>query len=504
MGNHMSFSVTKSEEMRVFFASIGKQHLDPRQAADLIMVIIISIVYFIQLLAVIYMLCNRTYPPIKAKNPVLMTCVFISSIMWFTGDIQANGHAPLKGTPLQNCKAFGVWVRVLLGVCGIGALIVLRSYGLYRVFCRNLAYRGLGFYIPFIVASACMIIYGIVLQALPGSVTLEYKELVDLCYYNDKYKASLYALLWLTWVIIAGLNWCIRNIKSSFNETREMMIVCIIVFGVLSFMTAMSYTHARYPLNLTLRILATSLDQFAATAVWWLMMAVPLFKCLTNRQRYLKEWIYTLREDGLQQAYHIEPGTVHGNDTSGGNLSYLHPNPRKYGNHPVSTLVPTSSDKEFGNPSGADFFYGAKEETRHEKIAFPQMRSNALDGSDFDGTRHDSSSSSLVQHPQSSIGKCNGGNLSFASSPPQPMKRPWDKLTSAVNNFGVPSFTSNPVPPIPSSPLSPVSASAAAQPYAPILDYPEPAPSALLRLDAAQDSCINDDDKYGHNSRQLI
>ncbi|KAJ2446955.1 hypothetical protein GGF42_005563, partial [Coemansia sp. RSA 2424] len=241
----MSFSITKSEEVRVILASWGKQHLDPRQAADLIMVIVISVVYFIQLLAVIYMLWNRSYPPIKAKNPGLMTCVFISSVMWFTGDIQANGHAPLKGTPLQNCKAFGVWIRVLLGVCGMSALIGLRSYGLYRVFCRNLAYRGLGFYIPFIVTSAFMVIYGIVLQALPANITIRYMEPVDLCYYNDKYKASLYALLWLTWVIIAALNWCTRNIKSSFNETREILFACVIVFGVLIFMTVMSYTHAR-------------------------------------------------------------------------------------------------------------------------------------------------------------------------------------------------------------------------------------------------------------------
>ncbi|KAJ2813555.1 hypothetical protein GGI24_006521, partial [Coemansia furcata] len=244
--------------------------------------------------------------------------------MWFTGDIQANGHAPIKGTPMENCKAFGVWIRVLLGVCGMSALIGLRSYGLYRVFCRNQAYRGLGFYIPFIITSACMLTYGIVLQALPERLTIQYVELADLCYYNDKYKASLYALLWLTWVIIAALNWCIRNIKSSFNETREILIVCVIVFGVLTFMTVMSYTHARYPLSLAMRLLATSLDQFAATTVWWLMMAVPLFKCLTNRQKYLKEWIYKLREDGLQQAYHIEPGTAQGNDTSGGNLSYVH------------------------------------------------------------------------------------------------------------------------------------------------------------------------------------
>ncbi|KAJ2730639.1 hypothetical protein IW152_005103 [Coemansia sp. BCRC 34962] len=454
------------------------QPLDPRQAADLIMVIIISLLYTFQFVGVIYMLWNRDYPPIKAKNPVLMTCVFVSSLMWFVGDIQANGHAPLKGTPLQNCKAFGVWIRVLLGVCGMSALLGLRSYGLYRVFCRKMAYRGLAFYIPFIITSTCMIAYGITLQVLPGEITIEYKEVVDLCYYNSKYKASLYALLWVTWVIIAGLNWCIRGIKSSFNETREILITCVIVFGVLGFMTGLSYTNARYPLNLRLRILATSLDQFAASAVWWLMMAVPLFKCLTNRQRYLKEWIYTLREDGLQQAYHVEAGTACGNNTSGGNLSYL--NPRKpIGNHPLTTLVSSG-----GHPTGSEFFYN------QEKIAFPKIRSEPLDSSAL----FNQSDASLVQNPTSPILR------SDANLPPSAAKRPWDKLTGG---YGVPSFTSSPVPPIPSSPVS--ASAMSPQAYKPILEYSEPTSSMMLRLDDARDSCIVDDGgKYGHNKRQLI
>ncbi|KAJ2910312.1 hypothetical protein GGI21_000999 [Coemansia aciculifera] len=515
MGNHMSFSVTQSEQIRVLLAAKLQQDLDPRQAADLIMVIVISCAYFIQLLAVIYMLWNRAYPPIKAKNPGLMTCVFVSSIMWFTGDIQANGHAPLKGTPLQNCKAFGVWVRVLLGVCGMSALIGLRSYGLYRVFCRNLAYRGLGFYIPFIIASAFMVIYGIVLQALPDNLTIVYMGLADLCYYNDKYKASLYALLWVTWVIIAALNWCTRNIKSSFNETRELLLACIMVFSVLTFMTVLSYTHARYPVSLTPRILATSLDQFAATTVWWLMMAVPLFKCLTDRQRYLKEWIYKLRADGLQQAYHIEPGTMVDNDnTSGGNLSYLHPNNRKYmanhqhnNNYPyVTTLVPTSTtttnDKN-DNIGGKEqqqpeFFYGG--DGKDEKYAFPHISSAA------DTPNH----GELPLTANSNKRFSEGNSVRWAKAQPMlhshKQQRPWNKLTSAVNNFVVPSFTSNPVPPIPMSPLSPVLTSAAAQPYTPIPDYPESSNvpnSSLLRLGTVHD--LPDSEEYGHHSsRQLI
>ncbi|KAJ2741330.1 hypothetical protein GGI20_005261 [Coemansia sp. BCRC 34301] len=444
MGNHMSFSVTKAEEIRVMLAFSAGQRLDPRQSGDLIMVMAISALYFLQLIAVAFMLWNRSYPPIKAKNPGLMACVFVSSVMWFTGDIQANGHAPLRNTPLENCKAFGVWVRVLLGVCGMSALIGLRSYGLHRVFCRGRAYRGLAFYVPFLIASALMLVYGIVLQILPADVTIRYSAPGDLCLYNDKYKASLYALLWVTWIAIAVLNWRTRGIKSSFNEAREILSACAIVFGVLTFMTVLSYTFARYPLRLGLRIVATSLDQFAAQAVWWLMMAVPLFKCLTDRQRYLKEWVFKLRTDGLHHAYHVE-ATLAENDTSGGNLSYVHPRNRKlFGQHPMTTLVPSKP------PPGPDFFYGAG-----EKPVFPQMPSSPT----TDMSKRASKGNSVHWERAMPVGS---GNM-----------RTWDRLASAVNGFGVPAFAAHPVPPIPVSPLSPVSAEAAAQPYVPILDSEE-------------------------------
>lgn len=309
-------------------AAIVGMKLDPRGAGDVITVIVISCVYFITFLGAILLLWQRKYPPIKSKNPFLMAGFFASSVLWFAGDIQANGHAPLKGTPMVHCKAFGVWVRALLGACAASALIALRSYGLFRVFCKNLPYRGLGFYLPFLVYCVCIAVYGIVSQVLSSSITIMYLEAGDICYYSSGFKASLLALLWVTWVLVALTNWKIRHIKSSFNESREMIISCLVVFGILTFTTVLHYAKPKYPLDLKWRIATTALDHVATNTVFWTVVGVPLYKCVTDKKRYLEQWKWKLRQDGLHREYEVEHATGNGTllSSSGATrpLSYLY------------------------------------------------------------------------------------------------------------------------------------------------------------------------------------
>ncbi|KAJ2078224.1 hypothetical protein H4R24_004629 [Coemansia sp. RSA 988] len=187
----------------------------------------------------------------------------------------------------------------------LSALIALRVYGLYRIFCRNQPFRGWGLYLPFISYCGCLAVYGIVSQVISPMRTIYYMEPVDICYYTAGYKASLFAMVWATWFIVVFLSWKIRNIKSAFNESRESLIACITVFSVLAFTTIMHYTSPEFALNVKLRILTTSFDHLATNVFWWTIMGVPLFKCLVCKQQYLGLWLDRLREDGLQRKYDI-------------------------------------------------------------------------------------------------------------------------------------------------------------------------------------------------------
>ncbi|KAJ1938297.1 hypothetical protein GGF37_004864 [Kickxella alabastrina] len=310
MGNQLSFSLTESELQRQKNAEGMPLPLDPRGKADLIMLIIISTVYSFDFLAVVYMVWNRKYAPIKSKNVIIMVLIMLVSAVWFVGDLQSNGHLPLAGTHLMDCKAFGLWMRVILGACGMCSLIALRAHGLYRVFYLYKSYNGLGLYMPFIIYWVCALIVGLISQFMKPEITTQYIELLDICDYNTSFQAVLYSFLWITLLIVIFAHWRIRKIKSSFNEGREMMVTCTIMFIVLLYSTTMNYVLSKYPLNLSQRLTITYMNHFATNSLWWLIMGKPLFKCLFDRQRYLDQWIYKLRKDGFQKEYEIDAGTA--------------------------------------------------------------------------------------------------------------------------------------------------------------------------------------------------
>ncbi|KAJ1898537.1 hypothetical protein LPJ66_002680 [Kickxella alabastrina] len=253
MGNQLSFSLTESELERQKVGVAMDMKVDPRGKADKIMLIAISTIYSIDFAAVLYMLWNIKYPPLKAKNPTIMTLVMIASIVWFVGDLQTNGHVPLANTPMTNCKAFGIWAR--------------------------------------------------------PAISTVYVSGFDICSYTAGFKAAMFGFLGVTVLIGAISLWKVRSIKSSFNESREMIISYIIMVVALAFAIAVSYIGPKYTLDVRLRIIFTSLSHFLANILWWLIMGVPMYKCLFDRERYLKKWISKLRKDGLQKEYDIDSNT---------------------------------------------------------------------------------------------------------------------------------------------------------------------------------------------------
>ncbi|KAJ2741886.1 hypothetical protein GGI20_004876 [Coemansia sp. BCRC 34301] len=502
MGNAMSFSVTRQELIRAMAFKTLNMELEPRQAADLVMVIVIMSIYFIQFLAVLYMLWNRKYPPIKSKNPVIMAGIFLASIFWFIGDLQVNGHAPLNGTQMAQCKGVGIWLHVLMGVCAVSSLIGLRSFSLYQVFCRNRPYRGPALYLSTIVTVTGLLVFGIITEALPGRISVIYNSGIDMCVYNRGYKTGLFVFVWATWIVVAILNWRIRNIKSSFNESREITITGIIVFGVLTFMTVLTYVKPYYPVNVRIRIVATALNHFCAFVAWWVVMAVPLYKCLTDREPYLKQWIFKLRQDGLQRAYHVDSGALHSQQHS-------------------SNIPAANKDLGYATANG-EFFYAQKDDYVCSEMVSAQMcadapASSAYESNNGSANNPSSSASSLVQFTQSPAPVCNiavsnpgvpAPNKSSEvdsvywkeMSPPQAARRPWDKLSSAVGNIsGRRSFSSSSSPPAHSSHIP---ASANGQLYTPIINFAEPATNTPQPTSSTQGLHAND--RYNRDGRQIL
>ncbi|KAI7833598.1 hypothetical protein BX661DRAFT_222450 [Kickxella alabastrina] len=475
MGNQISFSVTETELQRQIAGEADNLSVDPRGKADAIMVVTIGSIYFVNLLATLYLLWNRRYPPLKSKNPMLMTLIMISLFLWFVGDLQANGHVTLANSPMTNCKGFGLWMRLLLGVCGMLSLVALRAYGLYRIFYLHRPYHGLGLYMPFFVYYLCVLVYGIVAQALKPAITTHYIAELDICTFHPGFKATLFALLWVSLLIVVVVHWRIRKIKSSFNESREMMVSCVISSAVLMYVTIMHYLRPLYPLDIRQRIVATSLEHFAANVLWWAIMSVPMYNCLFNRHIYLNHWIHKLRRDGLQKEYDVDSDSTVVNDNGTKGLYSMRNTLLMSGSkgNKKDELFYAMDDSVYGSKAAA----AASESTTHIGVPYSLQNTNFVNetvvmerAADYRGT-DGAHTNNLLLRSRSILQK------------PKP-------LSQYVDKFGVPTINSD-------RHMAPPTM---LQPYT-LISFPEDAVSVKVHQGIAHDVHLED---YNFNERYLI
>ncbi|KAJ2777514.1 hypothetical protein H4R18_005118 [Coemansia javaensis] len=306
MGNGLSFADPQAEQARVTAAAaLLRKRLDPRGPADAILIIVLAAVYSVTSAAVVYMLFHRNYPPIRCKSPLLLAAIAVSSMIWFVGDLQSNGHLQLQGTVFTNCKAFGVWMRNVLGVFLVSGLWAVRAYGVLRVFRSSKPFHGRGMYIPLGIFLVYLVVYGIVTQLLSAARTMYYVRPLDICGLTTKILAVSMVTIWVIWSCVVVLSWMTRNIKTSFNETRETIFGCIVVFAVLIWANVTMYAAPYYPFSVRLRVMSTAVDHVATNSYLWLAMAKPVFNCMFRREQYLDRWVATLVEDGLELQYDV-------------------------------------------------------------------------------------------------------------------------------------------------------------------------------------------------------
>ncbi|KAJ1881875.1 hypothetical protein LPJ66_011244, partial [Kickxella alabastrina] len=86
-----------------------------------------------------------------------------------------------------------------------------------------------------------ILLVGLILQFLNPSLTTEYILELDICGYNQGYQATLLVFLRIAVILMAAVHWMIRNIKSSFNESREMLITCVTIYASILYVTIMNY-----------------------------------------------------------------------------------------------------------------------------------------------------------------------------------------------------------------------------------------------------------------------
>ncbi|KAJ1830205.1 hypothetical protein LPJ63_005078 [Coemansia sp. RSA 2711] len=301
----MSFEFTQQEKTRVTLAMLGGVKLDPIGHIDLAVIVVLSLVYLVNFIAVAFLIYNRNYPPLKSKYPFLMGTIMVSMFVYFLGDLVLKSHVHVRGPLLSNCMLFCVWLRIVLGAYTVSVLTTIRSYALFCIFVCNRAFRGKYVYVSTGLALLLAVVFVIVTYTMPGEESVRYVGLIEMCSMSYTYRAIVQGLLWLVWLVNALLNFRLRHINSSFNESREMFVACVCVFTLLAFNTAILYAFPLYPTRVYLRATETLCSHLIANFLWWFIMFSSIYNCAVRRTAYLSEWKDTLMRDGLQKQYQI-------------------------------------------------------------------------------------------------------------------------------------------------------------------------------------------------------
>lgn len=319
----MYYDFTPEEKQRVEIAAFFGIKVDPVGYYDMAAVIIYSSILFIGLLANIYVLRNRHYAPLKAKNVPLMTGIFFHSIFFFLGDLTLCGLVHVRGPFFGNCTLMLIWFRSMMGNFSLGSLLTIRSYKLYRVFCLNKPTHGYKRALPYILYILLIITVGTISTMIPNSLTVAYMQAAEFCIDNPDLVTAYCSILWFVWAIYLAFMWLLRNVRSSFNEFREMAISLGLLVVCTIFNQTVLYYVPRLPVSLPWRLSLVSVDQITANYIWWLVMFKPLYNCIFHHDTYLTEWRMKLAADGLHAQYEMSTDSQH--DASSHSNTLVHP-----------------------------------------------------------------------------------------------------------------------------------------------------------------------------------
>ncbi|PIA15100.1 hypothetical protein COEREDRAFT_9728 [Coemansia reversa NRRL 1564] len=301
----MYYDFTPQEEERLQLAAFFGITIDPVGYGDLTVVILFTLVLAIGFAATVYIWINRHYAPLKAKNIPLMTGIYLHSVFFFIGDLSLCGLVHVRGPFFGNCVLMLIWFRSMFGNFALGSLLAIRSYKLYRVFCKNKPMHGHRRLIPYLLFFMLVLIAGMVSSLLPRESTVAYLEGVEFCIGNKNLVTTYCSILWCIWVVYMVMIWLLRNIRSSFNEFREMAISLVLLITCTLFNQIILYRFPRFSASLGWRLALVSVDQITANYIWWLIMFRPIFKCIFKHDSYLAEWKDKLTADGLRSQYGI-------------------------------------------------------------------------------------------------------------------------------------------------------------------------------------------------------
>ncbi|KAJ1964444.1 hypothetical protein GGI12_001428 [Dipsacomyces acuminosporus] len=292
-----------TDEQRIQATAKQGLKLDPVGTGETVLIIVGFTLYSLMAVLIALAWLNRNYKPIKAKNLPNITLMFIATICWAIGVMPGNGIVAIVGV-WSHCRFWAVWVRMSMAYTYI-FLVVFRTHALYRNFILKKPSKGIGYYFPVIVFVVFLLSFCIVATAVTPEMSVRYVPSLEICSYSKAFHIVCIAFAGVLWVIHTIYIFVTRNIRSSFNEFRESLIIYLV--GVTNLLVALflHFMVKAYPLHKYVRIVSTVCDVLCGCIPVIILLANPVYRCYFDYHEYYVKWLQNVLDDGLARQYEI-------------------------------------------------------------------------------------------------------------------------------------------------------------------------------------------------------
>ncbi|KAJ1963298.1 hypothetical protein GGI12_002132 [Dipsacomyces acuminosporus] len=290
-----------TEEQRIQAAAELGFDIDPVGTGDRIMVAVGFSVLGLTAILVILAWIHRHYRPIQTKGLKAITLMLMCGVLWIIGSFVVNGVVDVVGV-WSHCRVWILWCRLVFTYLYF-FLLIFRAYELHRIFVLKKPCHGWSWYLPIISMAVFTLSFGIASQLVSAERTIKYLPDLHMCTFGRAYHYVCFAIGLVFWAIYTVYIVLIRNIRSSFNEFRENLVIYIAWTVMQLELMVFRFLKTKFPLRVRARIPSAALDVFFVVLPVWILLGYPTFMCLFRREEYLARWFQRVSDDNLAEFY---------------------------------------------------------------------------------------------------------------------------------------------------------------------------------------------------------
>ncbi|KAJ2359147.1 hypothetical protein GGF43_000313 [Coemansia sp. RSA 2618] len=261
--------------------------------------------------AIFLVYLNRTYIPLRSKNIPLIYTLYVTTLLWFIGDIFTYFPTLVPAPSRAICILTMSWLRMSFGIFSIVSCHIFR---IYQYICsfewRVRAVVGSRyFWRPVFAWSVLPLAYGALASTLPadrgGNAYIREERMCV----SDKplyFVAVAFLIVLLVCWIVATLR--MKRIYVCFSEFREMLaiIACTVVIIVLQ--VVLRWVPRIGDNSVAFNAVASMSDVLVCMISMFVLVSRALWHCYVDRDEYLRYFLHKLKRENRQTEYEMANG----------------------------------------------------------------------------------------------------------------------------------------------------------------------------------------------------